>query len=258
MLNFRHLGGEGNPPMIILHGLLGSSRNWVQAGKALASRFNVFALDLPNHGDSFSMHDMSFDAVSKCILEWMDERSIASPILLGHSLGGKVAMCLASSYQHRCSALGVVDIAPREYEPHSQTTIQTMCALDLESIQSRRDAEDMLQDAIPDMGFRRFILTNLVRKDGLFAWQVNLTALLHSLPNLILSPMTEHSRYDGPAIFFKGETSDFIKPEDEIVIQSRFPRSHLTTIPQAGHNVHSDNLPMFIDAVFRFFCGLPV
>jgi esterase len=258
MLNFRHLGGEGNPPMIILHGLLGSSRNWVKAGKALASRFNVFALDLPNHGDSSSMPDMSFDAVSKWILEWMDERSLTSPILLGHSLGGKVAMSLASGYPHRCKALAVVDIAPREYEPHSQAAIKAMCALDLKSIQSRRDAEDILRGVIPDLGLRRFMLTNLVWKDGLLAWQVNLTALLHSLPNLISSPMTGHSRYDGPALFLKGEDSDFIKPEDEVVIQDRFPQSRLITIPQAGHNVHFDNLPFFVDTVFRCFYGLSV
>jgi esterase len=258
MLNFRHLGGEGNPPMVILHGLLGSSRNWVKAGKALASRFDVFALDLPNHGDSPSMPGMTFDAVAKCILEWMDEHALVTPVLLGHSLGGKVVMRLAGRYPDRCKALAVADIAPREYEPHSRTVIEAMLGLDLASFQSRRDAEDALREVVPDLGLGRFMLTNLVRHGDTLAWQVNLEGLLHSLPKLICNPMTGLSAYQGPALFMRGENSQFIRTGDEAVIQDWFPKFELVTIPHAGHNIHFDNLPFFVNTVFHSFCGLSV
>jgi esterase len=258
MLNFRHLGGAGNPPMVILHGLLGSSRNWVKAGKALATRFDVFALDLPNHGDSPSMPNMTFDAVAKCILEWMDEHALSAPVLLGHSLGGKVAMRMAGRYPDRCKALAVADIAPREYEPHSRTVIEAMLGLDLASFQSRRDAEDALREVIPDSGLRRFMLTNLVRNGDALAWQVNLEGLLHSLPRLIRNPMTGLPVYQGPALFMRGENSRFIRTGDEAVIQDWFPQSELVTIPKAGHNIHFDNLQFFVDTVFRCFCGIAI
>ena len=258
MLNFRHLGGEGNFPMVIMHGLLGSSRNWVKAGKVLASRFDVFALDLPNHGDSPSMPNMTFDAVAKCILEWMDEHALSSPVLLGHSLGGKVAMSMAGRYPDRCKALAVADIAPREYEPHSRTVIEAMLGLDLAALQSRRDAEDELREVIPDLGLRQFMLTNLVRNGETLAWQVNLEGLLHSLPKLIANPMIGFSAYEGPTLFMKGENSQFIRTEDEAVIQDWFPQSELVTVPKSGHNIHFDNLQFFVDTMFRCFSGIAI
>lgn len=249
MLNCRYLGGAGNPPLVILHGLLGSSRNWTKAGSALTGDFEVFALDLPSHGDSLSMAEVDFAALAACVLGWTNAQKLASATLLGHSLGGKVAMRLAGEYPHRIDDLIVVDIAPRDYEPRSLGAIKAMLAIDLRTIQSRRDADDALRQTVSDLGLRQFLLTNLIRHGDRLVWQADLQALQHSLPKLSRNPMDGIPAYEDTALFLKGEDSSFIRPEDEEAIRNWFPKAKLVKIPNAGHDIHFDNLPAFVDAV---------
>lgn len=244
------MGGAGKPPLVILHGILGSSRNWAGAGPRLAEHFEVHALDLPSHGQSPHMDAMTFETMAQQVAKWIDACDLGPVILLGHSLGGKVAMTLASISPDWLVRLIIADIAPRDYSPHSLEAIEAMLALDLSALQSRKEAEDGLRQRVPDLGLRRFLLTNLVRgEDQQFRWQANLEAIHQSLSGLGRNPMAQRLPHTGPALFLKGEHSDFVRDRDDAVILQYFPQATIHTIAAAGHNLHFDNLPAFVEAV---------
>ena len=246
-----HHGPPGAPVLVILHGLLGSSRNWGLVTKALAERVTVHALDLPDHGQSPHLESFSFQSMSEAVLEWMDSVGLSTVHLLGHSLGGKVAMYLADKNPERLESLIVADIAPKDYEPHSQEILAAMSELDLSSISSRKEAEEALSITIPEMGMRKFVLTNLLRTPDGFRWQVNLDSILRALPEISSNPMQGKTGYSGRTLILRGETSNFIKPEDEHLFHKYFPDSSLETVPNAGHNVHFDNLSAFTEILLR-------
>ena len=250
MLFSRPMGGEGKFPLIILHGILGSSRNWGVAGPKLADFFQVHAIDLPSHGSSPSLQEMTFQSMADEVITWMDSNCFEKVYLLGHSLGGKVAMVLASIYPERIERLIVADIIPREYPPHSFAAIEAMLALDLTTIKSRREAEVLLEPVAPDLGLRKFLLTNLVRsEDQQFFWQTDLLSLRNSLQSLAQNPMENRLPYTGGTQFLLGEYSEFVRDGDEDLIRHYFPVANIQIIQNAGHNLHFDNLPDFVDAV---------
>ena len=240
-------GPPGAPVLVILHGLLGSSRNWGLVTKALEGKVTVHALDLPNHGQSPHLEELSFGSMADAVLEWIDSSGLSKVHLLGHSLGGKVAMCFADKHPERLESLIVADIAPKDYEPHSQDILEAMHALDLDGVSSRREAEEALTEAIPELAMRKFVLTNLVRSPDGFQWQVNLESILRALPDISSNPMKGKTGYSGRTLILKGDTSNYILPEDEDLFQQYFPNSSLQTIPNSGHNVHFDNLPAFTE-----------
>jgi len=246
-----HEGPPDAPVLVILHGLLGSSRNWGLVTKALADKVRVHALDLPNHGQSPHQEELSFQSMADAVLEWMDSEGLNKVHLLGHSLGGKVAMFFADEHPDRLESLIVADIAPKDYEPHSQDILEAMHALDLSAIASRKEAEDALSEAIPELGMRKFVLTNLGRVPEGFQWQVNLGSILQALPSISSNPMAGKTGYAGKTLILNGETSNYIKPEDEILFQRYFPNSSLQTVPNSGHNVHFDNLPEFTEILLK-------
>ena len=246
-----HEGPTGAPILVILHGLLGSSRNWGLVTKALADKVTVHALDLPNHGQSPHQEEVSFQSMADAVLEWMDSEGLNKVHLLGHSLGGKVAMYFADEFPDRLESLIVADIAPKDYEPHLQHILEAMHALDLSAISSRKEAEDALSEAIPELGMRKFVLTNLARSSEGFQWQVNLGSILQALPTISSNPMAGKTGYAGKTLILKGQTSSYIQSEDEIVFQRYFPNSTLQTVPNSGHNVHFDNLPAFTEILLK-------
>jgi len=251
-LHHRDLGGHGKPMLVILHGLLGSSRNWQAAGRDLSAQFHVAALDLRNHGQSPHSAGQTFDLMVGDILRWLDEHQVSQASLLGHSLGGKVAMKLACSAPDRVRLLFVVDIAPRDYPPVS-TALEGMMGLDLARLASRREAEDLLAGAVPERDARRFLVMNLERqKSGEFRWQVNLPALAAALMGLRASPLGPRDRFSGQTLFLLGERSTFVRKEDEAVIRAHFPRAEIAVIPDSGHYPHAENRPRFVEQVLAF------
>jgi esterase len=249
----RDLGGEGLPPLVILHGLLGSSRNWAAAGKDLSTDFHVLALDLRNHGESPHTNDHSYGGMMRDVLHWLDRAGLGKVHLMGHSMGGKVAMRLACHYPERVAGLVIVDISPRAREPDHGPEFAALNALPLHEINSRAEADQRLAADIPSWGMRQFLLTNLVRKeDGRFEWQANLPVLTREFARASEAPISGDDRFEGPALWIVGGKSDFITAEDPDLIRRHFPRVTIDVFPESGHNPHIEDRVRFSQRTRRF------
>lgn len=248
----RDLGGQGRPPLLILHGLLGSSRNWQTAGRDLSARFHVLAADLRNHGSSPHAGEMSFDAMAADVLAWLDRQHLDRVSLLGHSLGGKVAMLIACRFPGRVERLIVVDIAPKPYQwAAHRAEFAAMNELELGHLKSRAEAEIRFEARVDDWAMRKFLATNLEQDPaGRWRWQINLEALSAALPELEGDPLQPVDRFGGPTLFVTGGRSQYVLPEDHATIREHFPAAEIVTLPQAGHNAHMETRAEFVQAVF--------
>lgn len=254
-LHSRDFAGEGCP-LLILHGMLGSSRNWATAAQALAEHFRVYALDLRNHGDSPHVNHASYAEMAADVRAWCEANEVARPVLLGHSLGGKVAMTLAAQTPDFVRSLVLADIAPRDYAPHFAEDIALLRSLDLASITSRQEAENRLAENIPDFAFRRFLLTNLERDRDTkaFRWQCNLEAIWTHLEEWSRNPMIRDDQphaYEEFTLAIRGGRSDFVRDEDLPAFEKHFPDYVLETLPDSGHNVHFDDRDAFVTALLK-------
>lgn len=256
----RELGGAGKAPLLLLHGLLGSSRNWQTAGAGLAEVAGgrrVMALDLRNHGKSPWHATMSYDAMVADVLAWLDARGLGAVDLMGHSMGGKVAMALACRYPQRVRRLVVVDIAPRDYLSHGhRAEFAAMNELRLETLQSRGEAEMKMEGRVPDWAMRKFLTTNLERaEDGAWRWAINLPVLTAALPEVERNPLVAGERFAGPTLFVRGGRSRYVREEDLAGIAEVFPGSRVETITAAGHNPHMETRVEFCAAVGAFLAA---
>ena len=246
------LGGRGRPPLVILHGLLGSSKNWRSAGRDLARHFHVFALDLRNHGQSPHAPTQTYDQMVGDLLEWLEGQGFPQATLLGHSLGGKVAMRFACREPERVARLYVIDIAPRPY-PVDSGAFEALMRLDLGGVTSRNGADELLKADFPDRGLRQYVLTNLVRREsGELRWQVNLPVLAAHLPELRESSLEPGDRFEGETLFVVGGKSRFVLEEDEARIRNHFPAVRIRVLPECGHYPHAEDRAAFVEALLRF------
>jgi len=250
-LNVRELG-EG-PVLVLMHGLFGSSRNWVSIQKQLAEQFHVVSVDLRNHGDS-AWHDvMNYDAMALDIYKLIESKGWASVNLLGHSMGGKVAMTLALRHGEVLERLIVADIAPISYKPHHREFIDAMLALDLSSISRRSDADKMLAARISEPGVRAFLLQNLVQKGAEWFWRFNLAALSDSLVALGEFPATDTlNKWAGPVCVIRGGNSDYVTSEGVAAFDRYFESVEHHELPGAGHWLHAEQPAAFIEIMQRF------
>lgn len=254
LLAHRDLGGKGKKPLVILHGLLGSSRNWQTAGRDLAADFHVCALDLRNHGESFHAAEMTYALMADDVAAWLDAHHLARAHLLGHSLGGKVAMVLACREPARVEKLVVVDIAPKDYPQSHLREFGAMHGLDLPRLRSRADAEKLIEALVPDWGLRQFLLSNLERtSDGGLRWTINLPGLTGALPALEAEFLHPGDRYDGDVLFVLGGKSRyFVRGADEARVQPHFPRVQYAVIADSGHSPHFEAREKFVAIVQEF------
>jgi pimeloyl-ACP methyl ester carboxylesterase len=253
-LFFRDLGGADEPPIVLLHGMLGSSRNWQTAGRELAESRHVYALDLRNHGLSPHSDTMSYEAMAGDVAAWMDSQGLSEAELVGHSMGGKVAMILACRQPERVAALVVVDIAPKDYVwPAHRQEYAAMNALDLSKLASRAEAEAQMEALVPDWAMRKFLTTNLERETGGgWQWVVNLPVLTASLDVLESNPIAKEDIFAGRTLFIRGGKSRYIQPGDDRLIQAHFPKARIETIESSGHNPHIEAREAFVAAVSAF------
>jgi esterase len=247
-LALRELGGEG-PPLVILHGLYGSSRNWTTAGRGIAERYRVLALDLRNHGDSPHAPDMSYPTLAADVGETLGELGLGRVALLGHSLGGKTAMRFACDAPDRVAHLLVADIAPRAYAV-DPSPVTAMLAISLDGVTRRSEADERLAEHLADSELRQFLLTNLERTGEGFAWRIDLRAIRDNLTELGRSPLGPLDRYDGPVDFFAGGRSQYFAPSDLEAARRYFPRARAHVVADSGHDVHVDGRDEFVAALF--------
>ena len=245
--------GAGGETIIILHGLFGSGKNWAKVARKLSVNNRVLTLDLPNHGASSWTDSVSYELLSKIILEFMVEHDVEGATVLGHSIGGKIAMTMALTQPELIKRLIVADIAPVEYNRDSLPVITALENVDLTSIKTRNAADKYLMKHIPEQMLRSFLLQNLVYSDNKYKWRINIPVIKKGLPNLHGFPsFSENVFFKGPTLFLAGTRSDFIEPNHHTTIKHLFPESSIINIADAGHWLHADNPEAFIDTVFQF------
>jgi pimeloyl-ACP methyl ester carboxylesterase len=248
-LYYRELG-QG-VPILLLHGIFGSSDNWLTQARLLSAAFHTFAVDLRNHGQS--PHDNAFDypAMVEDVLEFMQEHGIADPVVIGHSMGGKVAMNLAVAHPEKIQKLVVVDIAPKQYNLEDYVILKGLNALQLENITTRQEADDALAAHVPEPDVRQFLLKNLQRKpEGGFKWKLNLPAISDNIRNIGL-PLQFEGKYEKPTLFVRGARSNYIRDDDFDGIRKIFPAAEFETL-DAGHWVPAEKPREFVDLVMNW------
>ncbi len=247
---FYRQSGQG-PPLVILHGLFGSSDNWYSLAKVFADRFTVFVVDQRNHGQSPHSDDFDYKLLTEDLRYFTLEHETQQVVILGHSMGGKVAMNFAVRHPEHVRKLIVVDIVPKRYPVHHDAILEGLKAVPLNGISSRAEADQILSAFVPEPGVRQFLLKSLVRKDqGGFEWRINIDAIERNIEAMgagMLFPGT----YDGSALFIKGGRSDYYEKGDEELIKTIFPRAEFS-IMETGHWVQAEKPEEFSKLVLNY------
>ncbi len=247
---FYHRSGQGSP-LVILHGLFGTWENLGATVKSLSEHWDVIAPDLRNHGRSPHAEDCSYAAMAEDVLELLNRLNIEHFSILGHSMGGKVAMELALTQPTRTDNLIVVDIAPVQYPHHHDKIFKGLRNVQLSQINSRSEADKALQSEIDELSIRSFLLKNLVRsEDAGFSWRMNLDALEKNYSQI--AQAISVGQYTGPTLFIKGALSNYLIAEYQDEVVKRFPKAQVRVIDQAGHWPHAEKPQIFIKLVERF------
>jgi pimeloyl-ACP methyl ester carboxylesterase len=247
--------GTAGPRIAFLHGLFGQGRNWTGVAKALSQDFRVTLVDLPNHGLSPWTEDVGYLGMAEAVANIFAEQDQAGTVV-GHSMGGKVAMTLALRRPELVERLCVVDIAPVSYRQFSNFVdyVRGMRALSLPGLSRRADAEAQLAPYVPDASVRSFLLQNLRRDrdtDG-WRWQLNLSLLADRLDQLADWPAMTAPPYPGPVLWLRGSRSSYVRSEYAAGMRALFPRAQLLTVKNAGHWVHAEQPETFVQVVRRF------
>lgn len=249
-LNFRKYG-TGHP-LFVLHGVYGSSDNWQTHGKSFSEHFTTYLIDQRNHGNSPHSDEMNYEVMTEDLVELMEDEGYDSIYLLGHSMGGKVAMHFASMYPDKVDKLIVVDIAPKYYPPHHEEIFKGFHSIDLKSLQSRKEADEQMSSVIKNFGVRQFILKNLGRdSDNNFEWKLNLSAIEKNIEQ-VGSGIADNAVFDKPTLFIGGTKSDYITEKDHSLISSHFPSAQIEMVEGAGHWVHAEKPKELGEIVLKF------
>lgn len=242
--------GEGKP-LIILHGLFGCSDNWRSHGKKIAEYFQVYMIDLRNHGHSAWNNEFSYQNMVDDVFEFMQEHHLSDATMLGHSMGGKVAMLFAQQHPDLIEKLIVVDMGIKAYPPHHQHILKAINTLDLSSIKKRSEAHEHMGKYIDSEGVKQFLLKNIYWKEqGKLAWRMNVKILEAKMPEILKA--IESIECLTQTLFIRGELSQYILDEDISSLETAFPDSQFVTVKNAGHWVHAESPEVFLNAVLEF------
>lgn len=248
---FSKIEGSGKP-LLILHGFLGMSDNWKSLGTQFAVDFQVHMLDLRNHGRSIHSDDLSYEIMAQDVYEYCLEHNLSSINSIGHSMGGKVAMLLATSHPELVDKLIVADIAPKFYPQHHQDILAGLNAVDFSKQPSRSDVEAIMAKFIPDFGTRQFLMKNLFWKEpGQLAFRFNLAVFNKKMDEIGVA-LPQSARFLKPTLFIRGGNSKYILDSDFEDIKEHFPNSSIETIPNVGHWLHAENPAEFYQKVTSF------
>ena len=248
MLHYRQ-AGEG-PPLVLIHGLFGSLENLGALARTLAERFQVFSVDLPNHGRSPHFADCDLTAMADCLRQWLDQVGLERAHVIGHSLGGKVAMELALASPQYVDRLGVMDVAPVSYKPRHQKVLAGLTAIAPEQLQDRSQADAQLAEYVPEPAVRSFLLKNLIKEEGQFRWRMNLADLRENYTELTKG--NRSGRFSGATLFLKGANSDYIEESHRDELLTRFPLAQLKVVANAGHWLHVEESSLVAKLTAKF------
>ncbi len=244
--------GQGSP-VVILHGLFGFSDNWQTIAKALADHHLVLTPDLRNHGRSPHVPTHTYPEMADDLQAFLEKHWVFKTALIGHSMGGKVAMQFALNHADMVDRLVVVDIAPGPADDNHAHIFRALLDLDFNRVSTRQEAEAWLEPRVPEYGTRQFLLKNITRNaDGTFAWKMNLPVLWKEYPSILAG--VQGDPFDKPALFIRGGRSNYVRDEDFPLIHTLFPQAKIVTIEDAGHWVHADK-PAELLEVLRDFLG---
>lgn len=249
---YSKIEGEGMP-LLILHGFLGMSDNWKSfASKYAEKGFQVHLLDLRNHGRSFHSDEFNYNVMANDVLEYCQHYHLKSINMIGHSMGGKVAMLFATTYPEMIEKLIVADIGPKYYPPHHQEILAGLNAVDFSSKPDRTEVEEILYPYIPDFGTRQFLMKSLYWKEpGQLAFRFNLDVFNKKIEE-IGTALTTEKQFDKPTLFIRGGNSKYILDDDLAQIKKQFPKFKLKTIPNVGHWLHAENPTAFFEETIEF------
>jgi esterase len=243
--------GQGQP-IIILHGLFGLLDNWTTIAKYLSEKYRIILVDQRNHGRSPHTDDFNYQLMADDLKEFILEHQIENPIIIGHSMGGKVAMTFAVQNPNMLQKLVVVDIAPKDYPVHHDAILDGLFAIKLDQLTSRNEADEILAKYVPEFDTRQFLLKNLYRKEDMsFAWRINLPVLAREIEN-IGKGFGDNYSFEKPTLFIRGLKSNYIKEKDFERIHSIFTDCKIDTIENAGHWVHAETPKEFLESLGRF------
>ena len=238
--------------LVILHGLFGSSDNWLTQARFLSNNnYKVYTVDQANHGQSY--HSASFDYATMVndLKEFIDDQKLGQPVILGHSMGGKTAMNFALAHPDSLSKLIVVDIAPRYYDLEHYTILKGLNAIAIDTITSRNEADETLAAYVPESDVRQFLLKNLQRKaEGGFSWKINLPLITEQLANIGVD-LQYPGKFDKPTLFIRGRRSSYVRDTDLDRIKEVFPQASLETM-ETGHWVQAEKPQEFVDLVMNW------
>ncbi|RTY95647.1 alpha/beta fold hydrolase [Flavobacterium sp. GSP27] len=248
---FSKIEGSGQP-LLILHGFLGMSDNWKTLGTQFATDFQVHILDLRNHGRSLHSENFTYEIMAQDVYEYCQAHKLENINILGHSMGGKIAMLLATLHPELVNKLIVADIGPKFYPQHHQDILAGLNAVDFSKKPSRSDVEEIMEKFVPDFGTRQFLMKNLFwQEPGQLAFRFNL-AVFNTKMDEIGIPLPKNSVFEKPALFIRGGKSNYIIDSDFEIIKQHFPDSNIETIPNVGHWLHAENPAEFYQKVTSF------
>jgi esterase len=251
-LNYKKIGETGKP-LVILHGVFGFLDNWLTIGKTISEQgFIVYLVDQRHHGRSPHEGSLDFPTLAADLKEFLEQQNLESPILMGHSMGGKTVMEYAVSYPDTFAKLVIVDIGPKQYPMHHTKILEGLGALPVDKIENRQQADDFLSAYEPLLPVRQFLLKNLYRKEeGGFAWRFNVPVLTRDMAK-VGTPIQATTPVETPAFFIRGEKSNYILDEDWEEILKIFPNATLETIASAGHWIHAEQPKAFVTYLLSF------
>lgn len=252
-LNYKQFGN--GTPLIILHGLFGSLDNWQTLARQFAENFSVYIIDVRNHGKSPHTSEHDYISIAEDLKEFMQQQNIDKAYFIGHSMGGKAVMQFSILYPEKVLKQVIVDIAPKKYGRGHDDIFDAIFSLNLNTLQSRNEADAQLQKLIPDFGTRQFILKNLERtEEGNYVWKFNLETLFREYEN-VRGGITSNKPIDVETLVVKGEKSNYITAEDEANFKTLFPKAIIASVSNAGHWVHAENPAELLTLVNRFLIG---
>jgi esterase len=249
---YSKIEGEGKP-LLILHGFLGMSDNWKTMGAQFATDgFQIHLLDLRNHGRSFHSDEFSYELMVQDVFDYCKTHNLDKINILGHSMGGKIAMLFATTFPEMVDKLIVADIAPKFYPQHHQSILEGLNAIDFSKKPSRNEVEEILAHYIPDFGTRQFLMKSLYwQEPGQLAFRFNL-AVFNNKMDEIGKDLPSTAIFEKPTLFIRGGNSNYILDEDFENIKQHFPNSRIETIPNVGHWLHAENPKLFYQITSSF------